>query len=877
MKLLQVELRNYRGVEGRSVEFAPEGITVVEGPNEIGKSSIAEAIDLALEELDSTAKRAVVDTRPVGKDVGPEVSLDVETGPYLFHLRKRFLRSALTELHIERPHPEDLTGREAHERVRAILADTMDVGLWKALRIQQGSAVDQPSLADQSSLSAALDRAAGEVPAGEEEESLFEFAHSEYLNYWTETGRRKRESVGFGEAIDEAKANLARIEGALAQIEADVESSARLEQEIGGLRERDVRQAARLGELKAQLEQLKKREAEVTAIEAEWEVARTHTVAAADANRAREQAIADLEAAAAERTRLADEHETASAALETAKERVSTAEAALKSAESSRDRARDEAQLRRADLSWRRDEEDLAQLMERKTRIDVALAALESAAAVLGANKMDAATLEGINSLHHDIEVARARLDARAPHVRVEAMGAVNGAADGETFELASGDVFERTLVDSLTLSIPRVLTLSLTAGIEGISPVTQLQRDEEEFARLCAQAGAADAEDARRLRTQRMEAESMRAEQSRILAENLKELTPEAIESRLATLRTQVGQYRTERGSNPPIASTEAKARAMAEEADALLGRAERASTAASREADSARTRWNELQLDAGEVGVELRLAGEKVERLSAALDSARAEAPDTTLLARLDDAQSAAAVIVERLKSARADLDTENAEGIRQRFKVADEAVATTARELRSAEDELLAVQTRLRDHGEDGLAEDLDAARSALATAERDRDQYERRAAARRLLFDTLRDERDLARRSYVAPLQHQIERLGGFVFGNDFRVELDDELRIVKRTMGSQTIPFQSLSIGAKEQLGLITRLACAMIVSPDGGVPLVLDDALGNSDPVRLEGMCAVLSVAGHQSQIIMLTSQPDRYQQVGEARIVRLP
>ncbi|MDO8485004.1 MAG: hypothetical protein Q7S35_08655 [Candidatus Limnocylindrales bacterium] len=94
--------------------------------------------------------------------------------------------------------------------------------------------------------------------------------------------------------------------------------------------------------------------------------------------------------------------------------------------------------------------------------------------------------------------------------------------------------------------------------------------------------------------------------------------------------------------------------------------------------------------------------------------------------------------------------------------------------------------------------------------------------------------------------------------------------------MNRTLEGRTIPFESLSMGAQEQLGLISRLACAMIVAPDGGVPLILDDALGNSDPQRLEAMGAVLSVAGRHCQIIVLTCQPDRYGHVGEATVVRL-
>src|SRR3990172_7767896 len=138
MKILKIELRNYRGVDDRLVEFATGGVTIVEGPNEIGKSSIAEAIDRIIEDLDSTSRQRILAIKPVDQDAGPEVMIEAETGPYAFRYRKRFLRDRVTELEIVRPRPENHTGREAHERVQAILSETVDMALWKALRMQQG-------------------------------------------------------------------------------------------------------------------------------------------------------------------------------------------------------------------------------------------------------------------------------------------------------------------------------------------------------------------------------------------------------------------------------------------------------------------------------------------------------------------------------------------------------------------------------------------------------------------------------------------------------------------------------------------------------------------------------------------------------------------
>ena len=77
MRITRIRLKDYRGIEEREVELAPLGVTVVQGPNEIGKSSIAEGLNLLLEHLDSSGRKEIKEVKPVGRDVGPEVEVDM--------------------------------------------------------------------------------------------------------------------------------------------------------------------------------------------------------------------------------------------------------------------------------------------------------------------------------------------------------------------------------------------------------------------------------------------------------------------------------------------------------------------------------------------------------------------------------------------------------------------------------------------------------------------------------------------------------------------------------------------------------------------------------------------------------------------------------
>ncbi len=85
-----------------------------------------------------------------------------------------------------------------------------------------------------------------------------------------------------------------------------------------------------------------------------------------------------------------------------------------------------------------------------------------------------------------------------------------------------------------------------------------------------------------------------------------------------------------------------------------------------------------------------------------------------------------------------------------------------------------------------------------------------------------------------------------------------------------------MPFETQSGGAKEQISLIFRLACSMIVAEEGGMPLIIDDALGYTDPDRLRLIGAVLAKAAKDCQIVILTCVPERYAHIGEAAIVSL-
>src|SRR5699024_3654494 len=118
------------------------------------------------------------------------------------------------------------------------------------------------------------------------------------------------------------------------------------------------------------------------------------------------------------------------------------------------------------------------------------------------------------------------------------------------------------------------------------------------------------------------------------------------------------------------------------------------------------------------------------------------------------------------------------------------------------------LVTVRTLLEESAKLGIYDRLAAAEAEFEAARAAHERMDRSARAISLLRETMRRHRDAAHRRYVAPFKASIDRLGRIVFGRDFEVQVDEELQIASRTLDGDTVPFESLSAGAKEQLALL---------------------------------------------------------------------
>lgn len=876
MKLHRVQLRNYRGVAESDVLFSEEGVTIVEGPNEVGKTAIAEGLQLAIEFPDSSQHRRVKTVQPVDRDEGPEVELSLSTGVYQLVYTKRWLRKPATKLEVKAPTPENWTGKDAHDRMKAILDETLDHDLWKALRIEQGTELALPGFG-LPSMSRALDYAAGGDIATDREESLWNRITEEYDKYWTATGRVRPERRVSEQRVQEARNRVANLKGQLLEIESDAAEMSRLIEESNRLSMTLKEGEDREREFTERWNVIDRLNGEVERLDAIHSASEAQRDGAASNWQRRQNLIANLDTSTRELAELESAAEAAAPGLDAATRRREETAAALKDADAEVREVRARQDRAIADRDHLRQLIEVEQLRERHERYLAAEETLKQAEADLESARVNDEVAKQIEEAYIEDERARAAAGSAAASVEVTALRDIVLEIGNESVTLAVDEINRSLVEDEALLTIPDVAQIHVSAGPESRDLAEQRRRTRETYRLLCERVGVADVIEARRAAQKRQDAQRNKEEANKAIERDLRDLTPDILLGKVKSLTDRVTTYPGERSDDPPLPTDldeaqriEAEVLALVKDCDAKLSDCEVAS-------QNAEAELNAALFD--EVGrtAKIEMARAKKSDAASQLARDREAQSDEALIAAVATAQEKETRDRKLLEDAQVQLSDADPDSISALLENAKQTLERTSEEIQSNRDRQHSLRSSLDLRGEQGLQSAYDEADSQLNHAEREHERQEARAEAALLLKETFQKHRDQAHQRYIEPFKNCIDQLGRIVFGATFGVELDGNLHVKRRTLDGATLDVDQLSTGAREQLGVIARLACAIIVSPDdGGAPVMIDDALGWSDPQRLQGMGAAIAAAGKQCQVVVLTCTPGRYSHVGSAKVVSL-
>ncbi len=872
MKLLSLHLRNFKGVADSRLCFNPDGITLIHGPNEAGKSSHAEALSLVFNHKASANTPVTRDIRPVHRDANPQISLEAQSGPYHFIYHKEFKpRSGSTTLEILAPQRENLTGDKAHEKVNAILEETLDKPLWDALILRQGDMIRLPDLQGRSALMSALDQAAGGAAFDEQAETLYEKVAAAYGAYYTRDDREGERLAAADKRCLEAKERADAFCARLGEMQKRVERADYLKRRLTAL-SLNIRQAeSDLAEQRRRAGLVEAAKDNLRRLELEQQAAESRAEAAGRARKEREEHLGET-AGLRERLQAAHrEEEDLSAGERGGERRIEAARQAWEAAKQNEAAAAAHRDRSRRDFDHGNNCLHLAMLRERSERIEAARNDLARAERELADNPVTGERLREIEAADLELTKLSARLDAASPRVWVKGLAAAAFRAGNEEIPLTPGSERTFTVPEGLTLTFPGLAEVRVAAG----GGQEELRRQHgavaERLAGLLAEAGAEDVKAAFRRGEARRRAEEALREKRGVIEENLRDIGEEDFYARLARLQREVAEFPGEGTPDLDAAEIE-KAHWETAHAEALSA-LRRTEAAYHEEAKGGAA----LAAGRREAAVRRELLAKSVELAEARLAAERAGGGDDEVVARSEAAAETLAAAAADLRAGREAFEALEPEKVKALVRSLAGSLETLGREVGGMERELAELSAELRVREEEGLFEAAQAAQQELAETESRRQRLRQEARAAGLLYRVMEEERNRARGEYAAPLREKVEELGKWVFNPSFRVELDGEsLAIRSRSLDGVTVRFENLSGGTREQLSLIFRAACAILVSGEKGMPLIVDDALGYCDAERLRIMGAVLAKAAEECQIIIFTCMPERYSQIGAAEVIHL-
>ncbi|MGD0985279.1 MAG: AAA family ATPase [Acidimicrobiales bacterium] len=886
MRIHRISIRNFRGVVACEVELSKTGVTIIEGPNEVGKSSLAMAIDLLFDFPHDSRHRSVLAVRPVDRDAGSEVEVELTTGPYHVVYFKRWFRQPETRLSVLAPVAESVVGRTAHDRMEALLEETLDRNLYKALRFVQGDRVGQGFFGESTTLISALDQATATGGTDAQAEStLWQAIQTERDRYFTPTGRTSQQREVLASESAKADAEVAKTRAALAELEVAGEAYRTTKAELAKLSLDRVDASEELTQARTIRNELAALEASIETLKAQAGEAEQKETNADHAARSRADKVKAVEDIENEINSLGGQLEAEQPQLSTVEDEAQSARLELEKAEENRGTALASLGLAEGDCAFRRAEISDLLLSRRVGRVEEARRDETEARQFLESCKVTRQARTVVDKAVRQVTEARVARDVGSPSVVLEALAEIDLTIDEAPLHLRQGETHDVPASTDTKIAVEDRLVVRVQSAASTADLQTELAKVEQELDRVVQRYGLDPADplsDLALVLEQRHDAENRIETAQRMKADALEDLSEEELAAKAQNARRVVQEYPSTRPAMPPLPESVEQAEFAVEVAKRALRETETIEAEKRALLNAAQGKINELQVAVKTKGELLRRQSEAHTKAIAELADARREKSDEDLVANLEQASLIAQSARNNRDQAMAELSGRDPGTAKLRLENAEKVIERLDQERQDLDARRIELETTLRVKGSADLQAAIDEAEAEAQRLRREHEELDRKAAAAWHLHEIFSRHRDAARLAYVAPYREQVEKLARLVFGVDVSIEVDPEdFSLVARNLGGVVVPFDWLSTGTREQLSVLARLACAILVNPEGatgdvGVPVVLDDALGNSDPDRLRDLAPAFSAAAKQAQVIVLTCTPERYARVGDAKVIRL-
>ncbi len=873
MIIRSLELANFRKFrDPLRIDGFTDGLNVVVEPNEMGKSTLLEALRAAFFIRHSAKTELVRSYVPIGDDVAPRVAVEFALKGQPWSLEKKFMKSTSIRLTGNGRRWESEAAEETlqellgFERGNNRGSDPETRGPLGMLWVEQmgALAVEGPNRIVRDSVRGVLEAEVGAVTGGRRFDAIRGSVESAYGALRTPASGKSR-----GE-LAAAETRLATASTARQQAETSYREYEQALNDLDGAK-------ARLRIVQRDLVDPETFE-ERRRLEADQKVAETASLrlAAAEAEHGRADEIA--KAAAARLARL----DAAEARVGTAKREVDERQKRKDEAQAAVDAAADDERRRRGTLEDAREtraarEKELADARVRMRaftdaaggrRASDARQALANLEARERALQEDAAlvveqkTLDEVSRLEREEVAALARFEAGAVRVDIELKADAGLRIEGEPSEANSVDVLTATRFEigdagSIVVRPPRGSGLSLEADLAAArrqlaARLGQLGLSSHSAAVARNERAASAGRELVALRAQIAAAcpgdptigLAPGADALRAFVAGLGNSAEEVVapDDDLDAVETLVNEARLKEVA---AAATHDEGRTALSAAESRLATAVANLTAAARE------------VDAAEVG----LQGVLADGGRPSLDSA------------IGDTQRDRAAKLELLEQARAGAKAFDLDGIKRRLENMDRAATRAGDERLDLTGRIASLEATVSREGTIGPAGRLSEAKEEELAATLAGDRLRREANTLEVLRKALADAAGEASRTFLAPVTRRAARYVERLLPG-CNLSFDEGLGLTGVSRAGVDESCVGLSRGTQEQLAILTRLAFADLLLEDGApISLILDDPLVYSDDARLETMTDILQEASTRMQVILLTCRSKAFRHVDGNRI----
>lgn len=860
MKLISLSVKNFRGITDQSIEFA-DGITIVAGQNEAGKSSLIEAFDLLLRLKDGSRSQDILQAQPVGRDVGPEVEAEFIISDDHVRYRKRWMIQKETVLEfVSGPRRgKSLTAGAAHDAAEELWKN-LDTHLWNASRLMQATALEQSALDASTSLQRALDSRSGGTVDDMTSGPLIEKVTAEADIYYTPTRTEKKILKDAQARVEAAKLRVVEAEASTDEIAGLIETLTELEDSIADREKSIASETSELTALAARAEAAQKLQAEVDEAGRKTEAAQRSFDEAKQKAEARTVLITTAEKAEIATAELKEKQEKFSADLapldEAAKESAEHL-AAVKTKLAKVKKELAAARLFDRQRQTRLDVDRLTAQLSEYEKLSSEIAALESTIITVDAGKLDT-----ITALEQKIAIAEAAARAGAAQLRIDSLDGTQKVLVNGSDTSVDKEPHEVPVLSELAIEVPGRLRFTITPAAGDEDTRRDLSRLKDEFIEALNETGHSSSAE--------LKAALVKYNEDSAKLERTKERRADRLEGRSAEdLRDELAKHQAwletqtdaAEGDIDALSELQDEYEIELETAQAIL---------VDRQGSCSKLRTDLAGITGQVTNQEAVLTGALED-----LEKAREAASDDTLEEAVAESEKSLASANENLSTVKGKLDDSGGAAV-----ISDHALQVRhvqgLRDILADEKGKKAVTTGILDSkNRDDIQLEFDNAITELERAEAENVSLQARAKAALLLEQVLLKHQEATRSRYIEPFRDSLRELGRATYQDQsFDVEVAQDLTVSDRFMGGKLIPFRSLSTGAREQMAILIRLATASLVSADDAVPVFFDDTLGYSDRRRLHRV--VEAISSSDRQIIIFTANEDRFAGLTNAHRVQL-